>query len=217
MLVLGIGFLFNTTNMSPEVFSIIVLFTIGITILMVLLSLISWKETLSKKIINGLLRIVDFITRNKWKQRLEKIKEETLKATRIFHDSMKEVAHNPKMLIMPIIYLILNWISSLAVPYLVFLSLGYPVDWTVILINSSIVVAVKSIPVGIPFEVGLPEITMSTIYVGFSVPGGIAVTATILTRLITLWLRAIVGFAAQQWVELKMVFSQNTNLSSAKS
>jgi hypothetical protein len=27
-------------------------------------------------------------------------------------------------------------------------------------------VAVKSIPIGIPFEVGLPEITMTTLYVG---------------------------------------------------
>lgn len=209
MLVLGIGFLFNTTNMSPEVFGVIVFFTVGVTILMILLILISWKENWSRKIINGLVRIVDFITRNKWKTRLEKIKEETIRATGIFHDSMKEFGRNPKVLVMPTFFLVLNWISSIAVPYLVFLSLGNPVDWTVILINSSIVIAVKSIPVGIPFEVGLPEITMSTIYVGFNVPGSIAVTATLLTRLITLWLRAGVGFAAQQWVELKMVFSQN--------
>jgi uncharacterized membrane protein YbhN (UPF0104 family) len=64
-------------------------------------------------------------------------------------------------------------------------------------------VAVKSIPIGIPFEVGLPEITMTTLYVGLGVPATISATATILSRLITLWLRFFIGFGAQQWLELK--------------
>jgi hypothetical protein len=50
----------------------------------------------------------------------------------------------------------------MTIPYLVFLSLGFQIPWSVILIASSIVVAVKSIPIGVPFEVGLPEITMTT-------------------------------------------------------
>jgi uncharacterized protein (TIRG00374 family) len=216
MLVLGIGFLFNTSNMRPEVFAIIVFFTVAVAALMIILMLVSLKESWSKRIIDGLIRIINYVTRNKWKQRLVTIKEETIKATKIFHDSMKEFGRNPKTLILPTLLLFLNFVSGLAVPYLVFLSLGNPVDWTIILITNSIVIAVKSIPVGIPFEVGLPEITMFSVYHGFGVTEAIAGTATILTRLITLWLRAVVGFSAQQWVELKMVFSQKNNLHSAK-
>ncbi len=71
------------------------------------------------------------------------------------------------------------------------------------LITTSLVTAIKSVPVGIPFEVGLPEITMTTLYVSLGVPAGIAATSTILSRLITLWLRFIIGFAAYQWTETK--------------
>lgn len=216
MLVLGIAFLFNTVKMSAEVFGVILFFTIGVTAIMVTLLLISWKERWSQKLINSLIRLGNYLTMGKWKGKLEKVKEEVTTAAKSFHDSMKEFGRNPKTLILPTFLLVLNWISSLAVPYLVFLSLGIEVPWTVILITSSIVIAVKSIPVGIPFEVGLPEITMSTLYVGFGVPGDMAVTSTILTRLVTLWLRAAVGFAAQQWVELKLLITPRNGISAAK-
>jgi uncharacterized membrane protein YbhN (UPF0104 family) len=94
------------------------------------------------------------------------------------------------------------------------MSLRVPVSWSVILITSAIVLAVKSIPLGVPFEVGLPEITMTTLYtsllaptLGLQVAAGISATATILTRLITLWFRFFVGFLAQQWLELKPIFA----------
>ena len=213
MLILGIAFLFNTVSMRPEIFAVILFFTIGITALMFIVLLISWKENWSKKIIDSVVKFGNWITRGKWKQKIEAAENQILSAAKTFHESMKEFGRNPKTLIIPTFLLVLNWICSLAVPYLVFLSLGIEVPWTIILITSSIVIAVKAIPVGIPFEVGLPEITMSTLYVGFGVPNDLAVTSTILTRLITLWLRAAVGFAAQQWVEFKCIVLSNNGKS----
>jgi len=57
--------------------------------------------------------------------------------------------------------------------------------------------------VGIPFEVGLPEAVMTTLYISMGINPALAATATILTRIITLWFRFFIGFAAQQWLELK--------------
>ena len=91
------------------------------------------------------------------------------------------------------------------------MSLRFPVSWSVVLITSTIVLAVKSIPLGVPFEVGLPEITMTTLYISLGVPEGLAATATILTRLLTLWLRFFVGFIAQQWLELKPVLAPTSS------
>jgi len=122
---------------------------------------------------------------------------------------MKEFVHKPATLVVPTVFAALNWVCSLTVPYLVFLSLGHPIPWSVALITSAIVVAVKSIPIGVPFEVGLPEITITTLYT--SMLGlqfaPICATATIISRIRTLWLRFGVGFAAQQWVELKTVLT----------
>jgi uncharacterized membrane protein YbhN (UPF0104 family) len=101
--------------------------------------------------------------------------------------------------------------------YLVFLALGFnalefQVLWGIILVTQSIVSAIKSIPVGVPFEVGLPEITMTTLYNVLGVPFGISATATILTRILTVWLRFFIGFAVQQWLEIKAItISLNTN------
>lgn len=87
--------------------------------------------------------------------------------------------------------------------------MGFNVSWGAILVTTSIVIAVKSIPVGIPFEVGLPEIAMTTLYTSVGVPPEIAATSTILSRIITLWLRFGVGFAAYQWTEIKAVSSNS--------
>jgi uncharacterized protein (TIRG00374 family) len=152
----------------------------------------------------------DFITRGKWKL-FNRLKEEAYTSAKMFHDSMQEYRHKPRALAVSLFFLVVNWACSLSIPYLVFLSLGFPVSWGVILITASIVVAVKSIPIGVPFEVGLPEITMTTLYVGLGVPGDISATVTILSRIITLWFRFFIGFVAQQWLELKpIVTSSNT-------
>ena len=216
VLLMGIIFLFDTTTINPIIFNAIVLFTASITAILCALLVISWKENWSTKIINGLIRAGEFISRGRWKEKFVALREETLKATKMFHDSMKEFGRKPQALILPTALLVLNWISSLAIPYLVFLSLGFQVSWTIIFITSSIVVAVKSIPIGVPFEVGLPEITMTTLYTSMGIPAGISATATVLSRIITLWIRVGFGFAAQQWIELKAVFKAKSAFSLQK-
>jgi uncharacterized protein (TIRG00374 family) len=203
VLILGAALLFNTTQLASLLSTLILFFIIITTLFMVFLLLVSWKKKWSVKIINGLVRVGELLSGGRWKQKLAKFKEEILNATEMFHDSMTEFGRNPARLIVPTLLLVLNWISSLAVPYLVFLSLGLHITWAIILVTSSIVVAIKSIPVGIPFEVGLPEMAMTTFYTWMGVPAEIAATVTILSRALTLWLRFGIGFAAQQWIEMK--------------
>jgi uncharacterized membrane protein YbhN (UPF0104 family) len=86
------------------------------------------------------------------------------------------------------------------------MAMGYPqISWSAILVISAIFVGVKSIPIGIPFEVGLPEITLTTLLYFFGVPWNVSATATILMRLLTLWLRFFIGFGAQQWIGIKAI------------
>ncbi len=201
-LAVGIYFLFSQTNINPLVFNLILFIAGAIAALIAALLVISSKPNWSMKAINALIRFGEFLTRGRWKQLL-KIKENAIRDAKVFHDSMREFAHKPTRLIVPTLLLGLNWICSFVIPYLVFLSLGLQVPLSTILITSAIVVAVKSIPIGVPFEVGLPEVTMTTFYIWMGVPAGISATATILSRIITLWLRFGLGFAAQQLVELR--------------
>ncbi len=208
-LVLGAVLLFGVVQINPLVSSVIQLF-IAVTVGLIALFLgICWKETLTLKIINFVIRVGEFLSRGKW--HLEKIREDALNASKSFHSSMKDLLRNPRHLAVPSIYLALNWAASMCIAYLVFISLGLNVSWGVILITTSLVTAIKSIPVGIPFEVGLPEITMTTLYVSLGIPADIAATSTILSRLITLWLRFGVGFAAYQWTETRHALTKASN------
>jgi uncharacterized protein (TIRG00374 family) len=214
VLIIGMALLFTEAQINPLIFNLILFLTFGIAVTLLLLIVLSFKEQWSLKVINWLVRLAKAITRGRWHKQLNKIKEDACKIAQSFHDSMKEFKNNPKALVTSLFYLSITWVFSLYIPYLVFLSLGQPVSWSVILITSAVVLAVKSIPLGVPFEVGLPEITMTTLYtslleptLGLQIAAGISATATILTRLITLWFRFIIGFAAQQWLELKPVLA----------
>jgi uncharacterized protein (TIRG00374 family) len=211
VLIVGMTLLFNETTINPLVFNLILFVSFGITLTLLLIMLFSFKEQWSLKVIDLLVRAGKFISRGRWKGQLTKIKEDACEIAKSFHGSMKEFKHNPKALVFSLFYLGITWVLSLSIPYLVFMSLRFSVSWSVVLITATIVLAVKSIPLGIPFEVGLPEITMTTLYTSLGVPAGISATATILTRLLTLWLRFFVGFIAQQWIELKPILAPSSN------
>ena len=206
VLFVGMGLLFAEGQTSSPYLNLILFLAAAITAILLLLIVFSFKENWSLKVVNGLVRLAQFITRGKWKG-LTKIKEDVCRITKSFHDSMKKFRQNPKPLALSLLGLSATWVFSLSVSYLVFLSLRTPVSWSIILITSAIVLAVKSIPVGIPFEVGLPEITMTTLYTGFGILPEVAATATILSRILTLWLRFFIGLGAQQWLDLKPVLT----------
>jgi len=212
-LLVGAVMLFGLAQIDPVVFDIILFLVIGIVVLMTILITLCWKENWSVRAIKGAIRIGEFLSRGKWN--LQKIQDNACNTAKNFHISMKDVIRNPKKLAIPTLYLALNWLASMSIPYLVFLSLGFDVSWGVIFVTTSIVIAIKSIPVGIPFEVGLPEIAMTTLYASVGIPPGIAATSTILSRVITLWLRFGVGFAAYQWVEIKTLPNNRVQLGTA--
>jgi len=207
VLILGMVLFFTETQIDPLIFNLVMFLAIGITVTLLLIMFFSFKEKLSLKVIDGIVRLGKFLSRGRWQGQLNKIKENACNIARSFHDSMKEFKNHPKALVFSLFYLAITWVLSLSIPYLVFMSLRFPVSWGVILITSNIVLAVKSVPIGVPFEVGIPEITMTTLYTSLGVPAGISATATILTRLITLWLRFFIGFTAQQWLELKPILA----------
>jgi len=202
-LLVGIVVLLMGKQLSGVVLNLTVFLVVATTTFLVLLVLLSVKEKWTLKIIDASLRFVERIGRGRWK--LAKVRAEVIKAANMFHDSMKEYVHAPKTLLTSLSLYVLSWLFSMTVTYLVFLSLDYTIHWSIIVVTCSIVVAVKSIPLGVPFEAGLPEITMSTLYFFFGVPLNVSATATILIRILTVWLRFFIGFVIQQWLGIKAI------------
>jgi uncharacterized protein (TIRG00374 family) len=132
------------------------------------------------------------------------MRAEVIESAKAFHSAMREYARAPKSIFIASVFSSISWIFGLLVFYFTFAAIGYPqISWSAILVISAIFLAVKSIPIGIPFEVGLPEITLTTLLILFGVPPQISATGTIMMRILTLWLRFFVGFGAQQWLGIK--------------
>lgn len=213
-LVLGIGLFYISDGISPLVFNLIIIVAAAISAIIALMIILSFKPQWTLKLINWTTNAVNKITFGKWK--LTKLKEQALQITDHFHDAMNGFRQHPQALAHSMFYLLISWFFSLSIPFLVFISLGHPVTWSMIIVTSAIVLAVKSIPIGIPFEVGLPEAVMTTLYFSMGVPAALAATATILIRIITLWFRFFIGFGAQQWLELKPAVSGMINTEKTK-
>jgi len=202
-LLLGICMLLMERQVNSLIFNATLFLAFIITFFLVLIVLLCVKEKWTLKIINAIIGLVERVSRGRWQ--LTKLREDAVKAAKMFHGSMKEFGHAPKTLFTSLLFSIFSWFFHLGITYLVFVALKFPVQWSVILVTCSIVIAVKSVPLGVPFEVGLPEITMTTLYTFLGIPLGISATATILDRILNLWLKFFIGFAAQQWLELKAI------------
>ncbi|MCS7124961.1 MAG: flippase-like domain-containing protein [Candidatus Bathyarchaeota archaeon] len=205
-IVVGIGLLLAESNLNSLVFNLS-LFLIATTLFFLfLLLLLCVKKDWTLGVIDRLLRVVEHLTRGKWK--LGRVRSNIIKAAETFHDSMREFGRAPKVVAFSVFWSSLSWLSYLAISYMVFAAIRFPTSfrlWSIILVTQAIVTAIKSIPMGIPFEVGLPEITMTTLYAVLGIPMNVSATSTILNRLLTVWLRFFVGFAVQQWIEIKAV------------
>ena len=201
VLIAGVALLSVEGQVSTVVFQLIIFIAVAITSIIAVMFALSFKQQWTLKLIDWVTIFVQKITFGK--KNLAKFKEEAIENTSHFHESMVEFRHNPKPVAYSLFYLTITWVFSLGIPYTVFVALGHPVSWSIILITTAIVLAVKSIPIGIPFEVGIPEAAMTTLYFSMGVSAALSATATILTRIITLWLRFFIGFVAQQWLELR--------------
>jgi uncharacterized protein (TIRG00374 family) len=202
-LLLGMSMLLRERQVSILIFNLSLFLVATTAFFLLLLILLCIKENWTLKIINAIMGVIERVSRGRWK--IAKLREDVVKAARMFHDSMKEFGRSLKTLSTALLLSIFSWLSTISIAYLTFLSLKFQVEWSVILVTCSIVWGVKSIPLGVPFEVGLPEITMTTLYTLLSIPFGISAAATILNRILTVWLRFFIGFAAQQGLELKAV------------
>jgi len=159
------------------------------------------KETFTQRIIDAILRFLAFATRNRIN--LSRIRTKATTALRTFHGSIGILLKNPKTLVPPVFFALVSWLLSVILSYLVFVSLGQHVDFMLIMVVHSISVNIQSIPIGIPAEVGFVEIVMTSLYGLLGIEAGIAAAATVLIRLLSVWLRIMIGFVAVQWIDLK--------------
>jgi hypothetical protein len=188
--------------------NLILFVLVAAAIFLCLISVVCFKENWTQNMIDKIIVFVERITRGRWN--LNAWRDKVRKDTRTFYESLGSFGANPGKLVLPIGFSILSWFFSILVYYLVFAAIGYILDWAILIVVYSLVIALKSIPVGIPWEVGVTEIAMTTLFGAFGVPLSISAAATVLIRIVSDGFRFVVGFGAVQWIGIKTLMESET-------
>ena len=205
MLFAGLCLVSAEANLNSLVFNLSLTLMGSTAFFLALLLLFSVRKDWTLNAIDCLLRVAERLTKGRWD--LARFRGRVVRTTEVFYDSLQMLGRAPKSMALSIFLSTLSWLSHLAVSYMVFLAIGFPASlklWGIVLVAQVIVIAVKSIPLGVPFEVGLPEITLTTLYAVLGIPMDVGATVTVLSRFLTVWLRFFVGFAVHEWLEMKM-------------
>ncbi len=206
-MIVGSTFFILRYEPSELVVSFILVVAVCTAFSLFLLIYLSLKKKATTRVVNWLVNLLKRLFKGRLKStRLSSTVKRMLKE---FHKGIEILGGRPKRLTLPIGFSIMAWLFDLSIAFFVFLALPLPVrvSFSAIVIVYSIIVAIQTIPVGIPGEVGVVEIVMTTLYrlllPGIS-PATIAV-ATILIRALTLWAKLIISGVAVQWVGIKML------------
>jgi len=168
---------------------------------------LSLRPKATQRVTGWVTSLLSFISRGRWQ--LTRLRSEIRRMLSEFHQGMDILMRRPKSLILPFFFSILAFSLDVLISFLVFTSLGVQISLNAVLIVYTVSNAVQTIPVGIPGEIVIPGIVMTTLYTLLlpGIPPEVTGAATLLIMTITVWLRILVGYVAVNWVGLPVLFN----------
>jgi uncharacterized protein (TIRG00374 family) len=196
---LGLG-LVLTSHPLPFIVIFLISLVLGLSILtLTLVYYISIKPSATKTLLNWAIGLVLFF-RKTWNPESFTLKADGLLST--FHVGIQQLRANPKALVKPIIYSVTSFVFEISVTFITFIALGYPVPVDKVLIVFTLTGTLQT--VGVTFF-GFPELIMSVSFTALGIPAALSVSVTLLVRVVSLWFRLVVSYAALQWAGIKMM------------
>jgi len=189
---------------SLLVLEFIVIVTLSSIVSMSLLFYLSTHRQVTERIVNWLVSLLSRLSRGRWK--LDYLSSSAEKMLTSFHGGIVTLGERRKGLVVPAFLAIVAWFFDLLIAVLVFSSIGsfgVKISWSAIVIVYSIIVGIQAVPLGVPGEAGLPEIAMTSLYTLLGVPIAMSAVATVLIRVLTMWMRLLIGGVAVQWLGIK--------------
>lgn len=121
-----------------------------------------------------------------------------------FHQSMKMLVEHKRTLFISTFWAVAGWLSMTMVAVVVFRSMGISVPLQAVFAVYAVMIFLQMLPIFLPGGVGLVDIVMSTLFAAIGLPMPIAVAASILIRLIQLWMLTAVGGLATAYLVKKI-------------
>jgi uncharacterized protein (TIRG00374 family) len=196
---LGLGLVLISYPL-PFIVTFLISLVLGLSILtLILVYYISVKPSATKTLLNWAIGMILFFRKN-WNPESFRLKADGLLGT--FHVGIQQLRANPKALVKPIIYSVTSFIFEISVTFITFIALGYPVPVDKVLIVFTLTGTLQT--VGVTFF-GFPELIMSVSFTALGIPAALSVSVTLLVRVVSLWFRLVVSYAALQWAGIKII------------
>ena len=174
---------------------------LGTLLTLALIFYFSRKRQATTKIAAWIAGSLARLSRGRWK--FERLKHSAEKMLKAFHDGIDTLIAQKSRLVLPVSLSIFAWALDLLISVFVFQALDALRSFSLVAIVYSISVAIQTIPIGVPGEVGVLDIVMTSLYTLLGVDITIAAVATVLIRILTLWLRLLIGGLTVQWLGIK--------------
>jgi uncharacterized protein (TIRG00374 family) len=204
ILIVGFGLLALNVTLEPQV---VLFFGIVMAVSVAAFFVVYFMSTsvrATKAMLNGLLiPLLRLFLRSHFNEAQFRVDSE--KFLDIFHKGIDSLGKQKKALVRPVLFYVLSVVFDILVVFFVFASLGYPIPVDRVLIVYALTGTLASI--GVSF-VGLTEIIMSTAYQVLAIPLAVSFSVTLLTRIITLWFKLIVGYFAFQWASVGVLLGR---------
>ncbi len=177
-----------------------ILFGIGgvmllLTLPLFFLMVISFKPKGAKKTVDLFVRGVARVSKNRFN--LSKFQVEIDKLLDDYHEGMKILIKNPKMLGQPMLLSFLAWGFEILTLYLVFVSLGFIVPADKVIIVRSIAGNIEA--QGYAFA-GYAQIVATALYTALGIQQALAASAALLGGMVVFWLKTAVSYIAFHFV-----------------
>jgi len=190
---------------APLVVAFLLIIAGGTTVSLSVLLYLSLKKKATTRVVDWLVRLLKRLFKTRFAGTwLSSTARRMLKE---FHEGISTLGERPRELMVPATFSVTAWLFDILIAVFVFASLRVSVPFSAIVIVYSISMVVQTIPAGIPGEVGLVEIVMTSLY-RLLLPGfspAIVALATILIRALTLWAKLVISGVAVQWVGIKLL------------
>jgi uncharacterized protein (TIRG00374 family) len=163
-----------------------------------LLTYLSSREKATQKLLNLVFKFLQFISRGHWN--LTNWKLAVHEMLRAYHEGISTLREHPKGIVLPIILAIASWFSDLLISIFVFSALRVEIPMVSLIVAYSINGAIPMIPISVS-GVGPTDIIMTALYTLF-IPAppervaAISASVTLLTRIVTVGFKLLVGYFA---------------------
>ncbi|HMK93836.1 MAG TPA: lysylphosphatidylglycerol synthase transmembrane domain-containing protein [Candidatus Limnocylindrales bacterium] len=182
---------------------VIILLTLPLAILLVA----SFKPTAAKKFVSACFKFVSAISKKRWN--LSNLEAKVEKAVGDYHEGMKLVLQDRKMVILPLLFSFFTWVFEVFTVLFTFAALGQPIPVDKVIIVRSVAGVVEA--QGFAFS-GYTQILTGEIYRSLGVPIAVGVSVALLGGILIFSLKAVISYVAFHYTVFPSQPEPSTNI-----